>query len=116
MTIAGILTNNIGVIIVGAVLLLFHGIYIWFVWSKVEFTAMLLQVTTSVMHSYIGVFVVTMGAVAVGAVWTVGSLMFAAVIKEDMEKKQKAGEAQPVLPMFISLIFSFYWTSEVISN
>merc|ERR1719335_303226 len=33
-----------------------------------------------------------------------------------MEKKQNAGEAQPVLPMFIALVFSFYWTSEVISN
>lgn len=116
VAVAGVLIKNMILMGVGLVCVLFHALYMWLVWDKIEFTAMLLQVTTQVMHSYVGVFAVTMGGVAVGAVYTVGSLIFVAVIKDGMERKDHPNSEAADFGMIVALMFSFYWTSQVISN
>lgn len=88
--------------------------YIWCIWDCLAFTALLLQVTTEVIHLHWGTLFLTIGALLPSAVLLVCYVVAMGICKHDLEDAD--GNPQEAQALIILTVFSFYWTFATIGN
>jgi len=89
-------------------------VYLWCIWEKLDFTAMLLQVTTCVMQKFYGMIVVTLMSLVPGVIVIFLYLLAFAIIKHDVE--DNTGSRAEGKGLAVLTAFSFYWTWAVLGN
>lgn len=105
----------------------FLALYLWWIWDRLAFTAVLLETSAKIMLNYSGTLVLTVCSMIPGVLIALFYMAAGAVIKFDIDAAKKSAHPSVdgsnfgtseggAAALILCTVFSFYWTWAVLGN
>lgn len=106
-------TGAVGFGILFVVLFVLNCLYVYFVRNRIPFAVAMMETVVQVIRSYSGTLAVAFGSIFVQAAWIIVWSIAAVFVLVDVDKGEDTNSSGASA---VFLVFSFFWTSQVISG